>query len=95
MGAVVIHDDVGFQFSGHIDLDQIQELAEFGGAVATVELADHAAGLQFQRRKQRGGPVTLVVMGAPLGLARAHRQERLGTVQRLNLALPSTQKTRA
>ena len=74
MGAVVIHDDVGFQFGGHIGLDQIQELAEFGGAVTAVELADHAAGLQFQRRKQRGGPVTLVVVGAPLALAGSHGQ---------------------
>jgi hypothetical protein len=53
MGAVVIHDDVGFQLGGHIGLDQIQELAEFGGAVTAVELAERAAGLQFQRRKQR------------------------------------------
>ena len=27
------------------------------------------------------------LVGTPLGLARAHRQQRLGTVQRLNLAL--------
>ncbi len=31
--------------------------------------------------------MTLVVMGAPLGLPRAHRQQRLGAVQRLDLAL--------
>ncbi|HEX5481908.1 MAG TPA: hypothetical protein VFZ08_04705 [Terriglobia bacterium] len=37
--------------------------------MAAVQLTDHAAGLQFQRRKQRGGPVALVVVGAPLGLA--------------------------
>ena len=29
--------------------------------------------------------MALAIMGAPFGLARAHRQERLGAVERLNL----------
>src|SRR5439155_21679238 len=74
MGAVVIHDNVRLQSGGHISLDQIQELAEFRGTMATMQLTNDAAGLQFQRRKQRSGPVTLVVVGAPLGLAGPHRQ---------------------
>jgi hypothetical protein len=42
MGALVIQDDVGFQFGGHLGLDQIQELAKFRGAVTAVEFTDHA-----------------------------------------------------
>jgi hypothetical protein len=45
MGAVVVHNNVRLQSGGHIGLDQIQELAEFRGPVAAVELAEHAAGL--------------------------------------------------
>ena len=52
-----------------------------------MQLTDDAAGFKFQRRKQRGGSVALVVMGAPLSLTGSHGQQRLGAVQRLNLAL--------
>jgi|HubBroStandDraft_4_1064222.scaffolds.fasta_scaffold18909_4 hypothetical protein len=37
---------------GHLRLDHIEELAKFLRAAA-VQLANHAAGLQFQRGKER------------------------------------------
>ena len=51
--------------------------------MAAVELTDHAAGLQFQRCKQPRSPMSLVVVGAPLGLAGSHRKQRLSAVQRV------------
>ena len=41
----------------------------------------------LQRGEQGGGAVALVVIGLPLDLAGAHRQDRLGAIQRLDLAL--------
>ena len=68
VGAVVIHDDMRLQSGGHLRLDHIQELAKFSGAMTAVELADHAAGLQFQRGKQGGRAMAFVVVGAALQL---------------------------
>ena len=36
----------------------------------TVTLTDDLAGGDIQRRKQRGGPVPRIIMGATFGLAR-------------------------
>ena len=47
-------------------------------------------------RKQRGRAMPFVVVGAPLGLAGPHGQNRLGTIQSLDLAdFSSTHSTRA
>ncbi len=51
VGAVVIHDDMYLHSGGHVRLDPLQEWANFRGAMAAVELADHAAGLPFQSGK--------------------------------------------
>src|SRR5258708_17735950 len=40
-----------------------------------------------QRRKQRGRPVPSVIMRHAFDVAESHRQHRLGTFERLNLAL--------
>ena len=37
--------------------------------------------------KQRGGAVPFVVMSEAIGIAKAHGQDRLGSLQRLDLAL--------
>src|SRR5205809_8031180 len=55
--------------------------------MASMQLADHLAGCYIQRRKQRRGAMSLVVMGASLGDTRRQRQQRLRAIQRLDLAL--------
>ena len=50
-------------------------------------LDDHRPVGGVQRREQAGDAVADVVVGAPLGHARHHRQHRLGPVQRLDLGL--------
>ena len=70
VGTVVIHDEMHVQSGRHLRLDPIQELAKFRGAMAAVQLADHAAGLQFQGGKQGSRSRALVVVGAALDLPR-------------------------
>ena len=46
---------------------------------------NHRTGLDVERRKQRRGAVSSIVVGAPFGLAGLHRQQRHGAVEGLNL----------
>ena len=55
--------------------------------MAPVALANHLAGPGVQSGEEGRGAVAHVIMGAPLHLARAQRQERLGAVQGLDLGL--------
>ena len=87
VGGVVVHDDVEVQPLGDAPVDLLQEVEELPGPVASVALADDAARGDIEGCEQRGGAVTLVVVCAPLGHARQHRQDRLAAVQRLDLAL--------
>jgi hypothetical protein len=48
VGAVVVGDQVNLQVRGHLGLDRIQKLAKLLRAMAAVQLADDAVGLQFQ-----------------------------------------------
>ncbi len=56
---------------------------------------DDLAGGGVESSEQAEGSVTRIVVGAPLDLARAHRQKRLRSVQRLDLALLVNQRTSA
>ena len=44
MGTVVVHDHVHVQLSRHVGFGRIEKLAEFGAAVAAMQLPDHLAG---------------------------------------------------
>ena len=77
MGAVVVQDDVHVEFGRHVGLDHIEKLAKFLRAMTAVQLADHAAGLQFQRGKQGSRPMAFVVVRAALHLPGLQRQQRL------------------
>jgi hypothetical protein len=48
---------------------------------------DHPASDNVERGEQGHGAVAEVIMRHPFGIAQAHRQYRLGTLQRLDLAL--------
>jgi hypothetical protein len=52
-----------------------------------MQLADHAPGGDIECREQARRAMALIVMRAPLGQARSKRQDRLGAIQGLNLAL--------
>ena len=63
--------------------------------MARETFADDLSRGDVEGREERGRAVALVVVAAPLRLPGAHRQEGLGTVQGLDLALFATQRTRA
>src|SRR5207244_12488396 len=65
---------VNIQNGRHRRLDAVQELAELYRAMPGVEISHDPTTLHAQRRKQRDGAVPHVIMGAPLGLAGAHRR---------------------
>ena len=73
--------------SGTFAFHEIEERPDIRGAMAGQALVDNPAGGDVECREQRGGAVPLVVVRVPLGLAGAHGQQRLGSVQRLDLRL--------
>ena len=85
--AEVVADQVHVQLGGHGLVDGDQELPELDRPVLAVQLGDHGAVGDVERREQAGDAVADVVVGAPLGHAGHHRQHRLGPVQRLHLRL--------
>lgn len=87
VGAVVVADEVHIQLGRYRLVDRGQELSELDGAVLAMQFADHRAVGDVERGEQTGDPVTGVVLGAPFGHAGHHRQDRLGPVEGLDLAL--------
>jgi len=87
VGSVVVHDQMHIQGGGNRRLNGPQELQKFLAAMAPMQLADHLAGGDIQCGKQRGRTMAQVVVRAPLGNPGRQRQDRLGAIQRLNLAL--------
>ena len=83
----VVDDDVDVEIIGNVLLDEVEEAPKLPGAVTRQTFANDLAGGDVERRKQGGGAVPLVVVRVPLGLAGAHGQQRLGSVQRLDLRL--------
>ena len=87
VGPVVVHDDVDVEISRDVRLDEVEEFAELSGPMARETFADDLSRGDVEGREERGRAVALVVVAAPLRLPGAHRQEGLGTVQGLDLAL--------
>jgi hypothetical protein len=87
VSGVVVEHEVDIEVSGHLAVDAIQKGAELGGAVTPVGCADDLAGGGIERREERGSSVPAVVVSAQLGQSRTHRQDWLGPVQGLDLAL--------
>jgi len=75
------------EFAQYGSLDLVKELAELGGAVAPVALADDPSGRHIEGGEQRCGAMPFVVMAPSGRLAGTHRQHRLAAVQRLDLGL--------
>src|SRR3981081_395051 len=85
MGAVIIEDQVQLQFARHCGVDGCKEAAKLDRAVALMELTDHGAGPGVERGEQVDGAMAQVVRRSTLGLSGAHRQQRLTSIERLNL----------
>jgi hypothetical protein len=86
VGRVIVDDDVDHFSRRDLCLDRIEEADELLMPMALHVAADDGAIEDVEGGEQRGGTVTLVVVRHRPGAARFHRQPRLGTVERLNLA---------
>src|SRR5208282_3866670 len=68
-------------------LDLIEELAKLSSAVARHAFADDRPCLDVERGKQSDRAVALIVVGSPLSLTGAHRQQWLCAIKCLDLTL--------
>ena len=87
MGTIVVQDKMHVQACGHCYVHGIEKLTEFHRAAAPLSLADHFPRLSLKGSKQGDRAMTDIVVSPPLHLAGAHGQQRVGTVQCLNLGL--------
>ena len=87
VAAGVGEDDVHLEIGRYARRDGVEEAAELLGAVARETASDDGAGGHVESGEQRGRAVAPVVVRAALHLAGAQGQERLGAVERLDLAL--------
>ena len=87
VSTVIVHDQVHIQIIRHLLIDSFQKLQEFLAAMTTMQTANDFTGGNIQRGKQRRRAVAQIVMRASFGNPRGQRQNRLGAIQRLYLAL--------
>src|SRR3954452_1991114 len=84
---VVVQHQVHLEVRWYFCVNAIQKLAELSRTVSAMQFADDFATGDIQGREQRGGAVALVIIGAPLDLARPHGQNRLCPIEGLDLTL--------
>jgi len=75
------------EVGGHVAFDLVEKFAELLRTMANHAFADDGPGLNIECGKQGSCAVSRVIVRAPLDLSWSHRQKRLGTVERLHLAL--------
>ena len=85
--AIVVEDDMDHLAGRHLTLDGVEKADELLVPVLLHAPADDRAVENIESREQRGGAVTLVVVGYRLAFAGLERQAGLGAIQRLDLGL--------
>ncbi|OPZ07324.1 MAG: hypothetical protein BWZ07_03346 [Alphaproteobacteria bacterium ADurb.BinA280] len=78
---------MNIESGGDAGLDGAQELEKLAAAMAPMQFADHLTAGDVQCCEQRRRSMAHVVVGTPRRNTGCQRQNRLGSVQRLNLAL--------
>ena len=84
---IVVQHEVDVQLRRHLPVDQPQERQELLVTVPLPALPEHLSSGDVQGGEQRRRAVPDVVVGVAFGVAEAHRQRRLGAIERLNLRL--------
>jgi hypothetical protein len=87
MGAVVVHDDVHLSRGRELRINAFEKFQELLVPMPPVTMADDLARRHVQRGKQRRRAVPNVIVRLTSRDPRAHRQERSGAIQRLDLTL--------
>src|SRR3984957_16771894 len=86
-GVVVVEDRMDGLAGGDLALDGVEETDELLMPMALHVAADYGSVEHVHRRKQRRRAIALVIMSHRSRPALLHRQARLGSVERLDLAL--------
>lgn len=86
MRAIIIHDQMEIEFGGSCGVDFLQESDELLMPMARHAVSDHFAVEHAEGGKQRGRPMTDVVMGHGSGAAFLQGQTGLGSIECLDLA---------
>ena len=84
---VIVDDQVHLEFFRDVIIYVVEKLEELLVAVPALALRHNLAGGDVQGGKQRRGAVPEVIVGYPFHVSQPHGQKRLGTFQRLRLAL--------
>jgi len=84
---VVVEHEMGFQVLRDASIDGVEELSELNATVTSVMLSDDPSALHVEGCKERGRPVSHIVVGTPFDLPRPQRQDGLAAVQGLDLRL--------
>ena len=87
VGGVVVEDEVDVEVRGHVGIDVFEEAQELLVAMARPVLGEDLAGGDVQGGEEGGGAVADVAVGHAFDVAQSQRQEGLGTLQGLELAL--------
>ncbi len=87
VSARVIENEMHAEVGRNLSFDVVEEAAELNRTMPAVQFSDHFATDHIEGGEERGGAVAAVIMGAQLRRSRAHRKDRLGPVQSLDLAL--------
>ena len=69
---IIVENQVNLKSSGYLGIDGVEELTKLDGSMPTMELTDDFTALGIEGGKQRGRAMTLIIMSAPLDLARSH-----------------------
>src|SRR5687767_392187 len=86
MSSIVVQYQMDLEMGRYLSIDSVEEATKFYRSMSTMQLTQDLAALGIQGREQGSGAVSDIAMCAPLDLTGSHRQQRLGSVQSLNLS---------
>ena len=86
MCAKIVQYEVYVQFRGHLSVNRVQEFPKLDGAMPLMATCDHSPCRNIECGEERGRSVTRIIVGSPLRLAGAKREQRRGTIESLNLS---------
>src|ERR1700685_4089487 len=87
VGGVIVDDQMNVQFRRDAVVEATQKREKLLMPVARFAFGENGAGGDIQRGKQGSRPMSDVVVGDALHIAEPHRQDRLSSIECLNLAL--------
>ena len=87
VGARVIEDEMHVEAIRDLAFDVVEEATELNRTMPAVQFSNHSSAGHIESSEERGGAVAAVIMGAQLRRSGAHRKDRLGSVQSLDLSL--------